>query len=205
MTVAAQLGRPVGSNGAETRRRIIAAAMRCVAEHGYSQASIRQIARQAEMTSGSLYHYFPNKAELLKATVEEIETIALPRLRAAGDRGADVVGRLEALLDESDRLMREYPCLATFERAIRADSAAFLRRGNPDRVGFQALRDIIAGIVDDARERGELAADSDVSGTIDAIYALTRGLTEQAANLPRDAYRAASRSAKQLIRGALFI
>ena len=149
-TVTAQLGRPVGANGAETRRRIITAAMRCVAEKGYSQASIREIAREAQMTSGSLYHYFPNKSELLKATVEEIEAIALPRLRAAGQHGADVIGRLEALLDESDRLMREYPYLATFERAIRAESASYLRRGDPERVGFQALRDIIAGIVDDA-------------------------------------------------------
>ncbi|BBX48894.1 hypothetical protein GCM10009641_00600 [Mycobacterium cookii] len=202
--VTVQLGRPVGSNGPETRRRIITAAMRCVAEKGYSQASIREIAREAQMTSGSLYHYFKNKSELLKATVEEIEAIALPRLRAAGQRGADVIERLESVLDESDRLMHEYPYLATFERALRAESAAYLRRGDPDRVGFQALRDIIVGIVDDASERGELAADSDPAGTVDAIYALTRGLTEQATNLPPDAYHAALRSAKQLIRGALF-
>jgi AcrR family transcriptional regulator len=203
-TVTAQLGRPVGANGADTRRRIITAAMRCVAEKGYSQASIREIAREAQMTSGSLYHYFPNKSELLKATVEEIEAIALPRLRAAGQHGADVIGRLEALLDESDRLMREYPYLATFERAIRAESASYLRRGDPERLGFQALREIIAGIVDDALQRGEMAAHSDPAGTVDAIYALTRGLTEQATNLAPNAYHAALRSAKHLIRGTLF-
>ncbi len=202
--VTVQLGRPIGANGSETRRRIITAAMRCVAEKGYSQASIREIAREAQMTSGSLYHYFPNKSELLKATVEEIEAIALPRLRAAGQHGADVIGRLEALLDESDRLMREYPYLATFERAIRAESASYLRRGDPERVGFQALRDIIAGIVDDALRRGELAAHSDPAGTVDAIYALTRGLTEQATILPPNAYHAALQSAKHLIRGTLF-
>ena len=66
MTVGSQLGRPVGANGEQTRRRIIAAAMRCVAEVGYSQASIREIARAADMTSGSLYHYFPNKADCSK-------------------------------------------------------------------------------------------------------------------------------------------
>ena len=186
----AQLGRPVGANGAETRRRIITAAMRCVAEKGYSHASIRAIALQAQMTSGSLYHYFPNKSELLKATVEDIEGIALPRLRAAGQDGAHVIDRLEALLDESDRLMREYPYLATFERAIRAESAGYLRRGDPDQVGFQALRDIIANIIDDALRSGELAAHVDPAGTVDAIYALTRGLTEHATNRPADAYRA---------------
>jgi AcrR family transcriptional regulator len=188
-TVAPQRGRPVGADGEQTRRRIISAAMRCVAERGYSGASIREIARAAQMTSGSLYHYFPNKSELLAATVGEIEH----------------VDRLEAVLDESDRLMREYPHLAAFERAIRAEGAAYLRRGDPDRVGFKALHAIISDIVDDARERGTLTADSDAAATVNAIYALTRGLTEQAANLKPLAYHATLRSAKQLIRGTLFI
>src|SRR5689334_1313312 len=94
-----QLGRPVGAHAQQTRRRIIAAAMRCVAEVGYSQATIREIAHAADMTSGSLYHYFPNKSELLKATGEEIEAIVLPRLRAAADRD-DAMDRLDAVLDE---------------------------------------------------------------------------------------------------------
>lgn len=204
MTVTSQLGRPVGADGEQTRRRITAAAMRCVAEQGYSRASIREIARAAQMTSGSLYHYFPNKSELLRATVGEIEDVALPRLRAAAQRGGDIVDRLEAVLDESDRLMREYPHLAAFERAIRAEGAAYLRRGDPDRVGFQALRAIISDIVEDARQRGALAADSDPAGTVNAIYALTRGLTELAANLPLRDYHATLQSAKRLIRGTLF-
>ncbi len=204
MTITAQLGRPVGADGEQTRRRILDAAMRCVAENGYSQASIREIARAAEITSASLYHYFPNKSELLKATVKEIEETALPRLRAAGQRGGDVVDRLEAVLDESGRLMREHPHLAAFERATRADGAAFVRRGDPHRVGFKVLRDIIADIVDDGLRRGRLADDTDPAGTVEAIYALTRGLTEQAANLPPEAYYATLRSAKQLIRGTLF-
>lgn len=205
MTVpSSQLGRPVGANGEETRRRIITATMRCVAEVGYAQASIREIARAAGITSGSLYHYFPNKAELLKATVKDIEEFAFPRLRAAAGHDGDVVDRLEAVLDESDRLMREYPYLAAFERAIRAESAAYLRSGDANRTGFKPLRGIINDIIEDARAQGTLAADVDSAGTIDALYALTRGLTEQAANLTPHAYHATLRAAKQLIRGTLF-
>ncbi|MGZ4576207.1 MAG: TetR/AcrR family transcriptional regulator [Mycobacterium sp.] len=175
-----------------------------MAEVGYSQASIREIARAAGMTSGSLYHYFPNKAELLKATVKEIEGLVFPRLRAAASHGTEVVDRLEAVLDEADRLMREYPYLAAFERAIRAESAAYLRTGDPSRTEFKPLRDIISGIVEDARAQGALAADIDGAGTVDALYALTRGLTEQAANLAPQAYHATLNAAKQLIRGTLF-
>ncbi|WP_156766738.1 TetR/AcrR family transcriptional regulator, partial [Mycobacterium sp. E2327] len=50
-----QLGRPVGASGERTRARIITAAMRCVGEVGYSQATIREIAKAADMTSASLY------------------------------------------------------------------------------------------------------------------------------------------------------
>jgi len=203
MTVTpSQLGRPVGANGEQTRARIITAAMRCVAEVGYSQATIREIARAAEMTSGSLYHYFPNKSELLRATVREIDEIAFPRLRAAAARGDDVVDRLGAVLDESDRLMREYPHLAAFDRAIRAESTA--RSGRPKYAGLKALRDIINEIIEDARSQGALPPDTNPGAAVDAIYALTRGLTERAASLPPNAYAATLGSAKELIGGTLF-
>ncbi|WP_142254568.1 TetR/AcrR family transcriptional regulator, partial [Mycobacterium colombiense] len=101
----AQRGRPVGASGEETRRRIVVATMRCVATAGYARATIREIARTANVTSASLYNYFPNKSELMKAAVA-----------AQPD---NVVDRLAAVLDESSRLMRDYPDLAAFERAMR--------------------------------------------------------------------------------------
>ena len=151
-----QLGRPAGADGEQTRARIITAAMRCVAEVGYSQATIREIAKAADMTSGSLYHYFPNKSELLTATVREIDEIAFPRLRAAAAQADDVVDRLEAVLDELHRLLREYPYLAAFDRAMRTESTAHPRSGRARHPGLKALRDIINDIIDDAVARGAL-------------------------------------------------
>jgi AcrR family transcriptional regulator len=205
MTVtSSQLGRPAGANGEQTRRRIIDAAMRCVAEVGYSQATIREIARAADMTSGSLYHYFPNKSELLKATGEEIEVIVLARLRAAVTQSDDVIDRLDAVLDESKRLITDYPYLAAFLRAIRVESSAQMRRGSPRFPGSKALRDVVTDVVDDARAQGALSPDTGALAAVEAICALTRGLSEQAASLPPEAYDATLGSAKKLIRGTLF-
>ncbi len=198
-----QLGRPVGANGEQTRRRIITAAMRCVAEVGYSQASIREIARAADMTSGSLYHYFPNKSELLTAIDGEIEAIVLPRLRAAAAQSDDVVDRLDAVLDESRRLKREYPYLAAFLRASAEDTAQ-QRRGGPKYPGSKALRDVVTEIVSDARAQGVLSHDTDAAAAVEAICVLTRGLSERAASLAPDAYDAALGSAKRMLRGTLF-
>ena len=195
----APLGRPVGASGEETRRRILNAAIRCVAEGGYSQATIREIARAADVTSGSLYNYFSTKHDLLRATAQSIEELTLPRLRAAAQRERDVVDRLDALLDESDRLMREFPYLAAFERAMRAESGA-----TADRAGVQAIRVLIAEIIDDAVADGTLAAGVDPDSVVDVLFALARGLTEQTARPPRTSHTDTLATAKRLIRGTLF-
>ncbi len=198
-----QLGRPVGADGEQTRARIIAAAMRCVGEAGYTRATIREIARTADMTSGSLYHYFANKSELLDATVSEMDQIALPRLRAAAAQSDHIVDRLVAVFDESSQLMRDYPGLAAFERAMRVVGHE-RRNGRLKHPGLKALRGIITEIVDDAQARGALPAGTDVGAAVNAIHALARGLTERAAALGPDAYAATLDSAKGLLRGTLF-
>ena len=183
-------GRPAGTNSEKTRQRIITAAIRRVAEVGRSGATIREIASAAEITSASLYHYFPNKAELMAATVAAAREIALPRLRASAQRGGTVADQLAAVLAEADRLSHDRPYLAAFERATGEVSP---------------LRDVIGEIVGEAQRSGALAAaDVDADGAADAVYALTRGLTEQAAQLPPGAYRATLHSAEDLIRGTLF-
>lgn len=182
-------GRPVGTNSDQTRQRIIAAAIRRVAEVGCSGATIREIASAAGVTSASLYHYFPNKAELLTATVTAAREIALPRLQAAAQRSGTVADRLGAVLTEADRLAQDHPYLAAFERATGE---------------VPPLRDVIGEIVGEARRRGTLATGVDTDGAAEAVYALTRGLTEQAAQLSPAAYRATLRCAEDLIRGTLF-
>lgn len=182
-------GRPAGANSEQTRQRIIAATIRRVAQVGCSGATIRDIATAAGVTSASLYHYFPNKADLLTATATAARQIALPRLRAAASGGAAVTERLVAVLREADRLRQDHPDLSAFERATGE---------------VTPLRDVIGEIVGDAYRSGVLATGVDADGSADAIYALTRGLTEQAAQLSPADYRATLRRAEQLIGGTLF-
>jgi AcrR family transcriptional regulator len=196
-----QLGRPVGASGEETRQRIIVATMRCVAEVGYSRATIREIARLANVTSASLYNYFPNKSELIRATISARSEAAMPRLRQAAAGGGDIVQRIEAVLDECGALMREYPDLAAFEWVIRAEKALGPDVGSG---GFETFREIIAGLVEDAAQRGELGDPPNRHGAVEAIYALVYGLTELAATLPPPDYHAALNSAKVMVRGTLF-
>lgn len=62
----------------EIRERIIAAAVEEFKQHGYSDASIRNISNNAEISLGNMYRYFSNKESLYSAIIdpfmESIET-----------------------------------------------------------------------------------------------------------------------------------
>nr|BFE37677.1 hypothetical protein GCM10010200_099280 [Actinomadura rugatobispora] len=177
--------------------------MRCVSEVGYSRATIREIARIAGMTSGSLYHYFPNKSELIKSTFLEIAAITVPRLSAAAEGADGVLDKLMAVFDESDRLMREYPYAAAFDRAIRAESAGHLRLAEESDTIFSSFDEVMAGIIEQAGREGMLGPGVDVATAAAAILALMRGLYDHAAASPGD-YHATMGAVKLLVRGTLF-
>ncbi|OBI72952.1 hypothetical protein [Mycobacterium asiaticum] len=126
----------------------------------------------------------------------------MPRLRQAAQGPGDIVDRVEAVLDECGRLLRDYPDLAAFEWAIRAEN--LVASGGDDSSTFETMREIIDGIVDDACRAGDLGAAVDPQAVAEAIYALIYGLTELAATLPPEDFQAALSASKVLVRGALF-
>ena len=198
------LGRPVGANSDETRKRILDATMRCVADVGYSRATIREIARAAQMTSGSLYHYFPNKAELVRATFDEVATIAVPRLAQAAERNVSTIDKLMAVLDEcaGDAGL---PLAVAFDRAIRAESPQDLQLAENSDVRFMALHSLIREILEQGARENALAPGVDVDSAAGAIFLIFRGLNEYAAGTPPAAeYHATVVALKQLLRGRLF-
>ena len=100
---------------------LLDAAARLFARHGYAAASMRDIAVEAGMLSGSLYYHFPSKDELLLAVyaagVQALEDACAPALA----READPWQRLESL------------CRAHLETVLRdSDYAQVLIRVIPD-------------------------------------------------------------------------
>jgi AcrR family transcriptional regulator len=79
--------RTPGSSAAVTGERVMAAAARTFARHGYAATGIRQLAREAGLTPGALYHYMGSKEGLLvaimRSTIEPIVTAANTLLRNA--------------------------------------------------------------------------------------------------------------------------
>jgi AcrR family transcriptional regulator len=63
----------------DRREQIMEAALQVFASKGYSRASNKDIARQAGITPGLIYHYFESKEALLKAIFETRTPLRLVR------------------------------------------------------------------------------------------------------------------------------
>lgn len=59
------------TGAAPQRVRILAAALDLMARHGVDGVSMRQLAAACDLNVASLYHYFPSKADLLRAVIIE--------------------------------------------------------------------------------------------------------------------------------------
>lgn len=87
------------------RKQLIEATIAAIHEHGYADATLARIARNAGMSSGLIAHYFGGKDELLAATMRSLLTdlrrMVIDRLRAASSPIERVEAVVAANFDET--------------------------------------------------------------------------------------------------------
>jgi TetR/AcrR family transcriptional repressor of nem operon len=82
-----------------TRDRLVTTAMDLFWRKGYESTSVADVLQQAKVNSGSLYHYFPGKRELLLAVLDAYHDGIEPMLLEPAWKGVrDPVERIFALL-----------------------------------------------------------------------------------------------------------
>ena len=84
-----------------TRERLVHAALQLFAEKGYGSTSVADVRQTAQAHSGSLYHFFPGKQELLLAVLDTYLEGIGPMLLAPAFHGVDdPIERIFALLQQ---------------------------------------------------------------------------------------------------------
>lgn len=91
----------------DTRGQIIEAAQKLFFEQGYAATTMAQIRTAAKVHSGSLYHFFPSKEDLLVAVLDDYkETLDRHVLEPAFEQESDPIRRIFAILDAYRKLLR---------------------------------------------------------------------------------------------------
>ena len=95
----------------DTKTRILEVAFRLFHEQGYHATGISTILREADVNSGSLYHYFPSKEALLIGVLEFATQIMHPVVMAPAEAAtSDPIERIFALLQNYRQGMEMFHC-----------------------------------------------------------------------------------------------
>jgi len=99
----------------DTRQRIVEAARALFWEKGYTATGLAELLQRAGANSGSFYHFFESKDDVLRTVLETYEDLLDPHvIQPAFDKHKAPVERIFALLDSyRDRLLStncQYGC-----------------------------------------------------------------------------------------------
>lgn len=173
-------------------------------ERGYDGATLQDIAARADLSRPAINHYFSSK----RALYQEVLVVTNECVFGAGIKHANIETSLVARL------------MAFISAAMRAGSensagSAFLITGvlesqrHPELVGtendsLRISREVLTRFVNDAVERGELAADIDASALVEPLLVLGCGVGLYAGYVRSyPEMMAMTRMLRQLVEGAL--
>ena len=92
--------------GEATKQHLLELAKAEFLKKGYSEASVRNIAKTAGLTTGAVFRYFPDKAALFDALVSEAADTLMNQFKAAQDAHFDLIP--EEKTTESIELSTDY-------------------------------------------------------------------------------------------------
>lgn len=171
-------GTPAASSRGAKREHILEAAIRVFARRGYHGARVSDIAAEAGIAYGLVYHYFKNKEEILRTIFEERWNAFLHVVEKVAEGPEPAVRKLHALAGlvlYANRRRPDWVKVLVFE--IQRSS----RFSEPEQIrAVGRLFQSVAGVVRAGQEAGELRADIDAElATLAFIGALETMITSQ--------------------------
>src|SRR3954468_21109815 len=99
-------------NAAHTRATIVDAALRCFDRHGISSSTVEQIACEAGVTKGAVYHHFQGKRDIFGAIRDQLSLPLLDEADTALLRASELPA-----LDRIERFLID--CVESLEQDAR--------------------------------------------------------------------------------------
>ena len=141
----------------DKRARILEAAVRVFAEHGYHGARVGDIAKDAGVAHGLLYHYFASKDDVLRAIFLENWGALIARFRAVEGSAEPPRQKLEGIAKILLRTWRNDPALVTVMVREVARSQQLQDRVDEVREAFA----IVQRVIEEGQASGDFRSDLD--------------------------------------------
>jgi TetR/AcrR family transcriptional regulator, fatty acid metabolism regulator protein len=140
--------------GGDKRERILLAAERIFARHGFFAAKVSDVAKEAGVADGTIYLYFKSKDDLLISLFERRMQQVNELLRGAVADVTAPLDQLSVFIKTYLQLIHDEPAAAEVLTIELRQSSKFMKEyENPQFADFLRL---LGGIIATAQDKGEL-------------------------------------------------
>lgn len=117
---------------AETRRRLIEAALQVLEEAGYANLTLSKVSQRAGVTNGAMQHHFASREDLLLALLDAVYPVLQIPFERIAAAGLPVRERISQLVDELWAIYSRPIYLAVWDIALgaRGDPKLWARVGS---------------------------------------------------------------------------
>ena len=142
-----------------TRQTLLSAGLRVFSNQGYADTRLEDIAAEASVTRGAIYHHFGGKAELYNALVQERYGRVNQVFEQAISEGGTPVQVLRRLMIrslqylEEDDDFRAVQELVSFKTAFIPELEAGMRQ---KQAGTRSFVDYVAALIEKGLDAGEI-------------------------------------------------
>jgi len=168
-------GRPLGSDSAETRARILRAAREVISERGYAAANFAAIASRAGLSRPTMHYYFHTCEEIYDCLVAEVYSIVADCI-AHAKREETLLNQLAAFVAGTYRSGLADASMMRFIITARLEfhrSPSLCDSRGPV---VPAVQEFYTSMVDDAIARGEMPSDTDAPAVVNLLLAMFLGM-----------------------------
>lgn len=190
-----------------TREHLLKKALAVFSKKGYAATTLQDIAREASVTRGAIYHHFGGKAELYNTLVREYADRGNQIMSQAVSEGGTLLDILRRVFVrqlqsiEDDREMRALMELYLFKTGLVPE----LEEGRNQQIeSGVGLIDMLAGIMTQGMQQGLLRSDMDPKEMARAYLAFQNGLINLWLTAPRQfSLKASAESFADVLMGGI--
>ena len=142
---------------ASKRTRLLKAAVKVFARDGFFKAKVEEIARMANVATGTTYLYFENKDDLLISIFEEEMVPIIEASVKAVSEQKTAFDKIVAFITNHLHMVQESPDMAQLLEVELRQSSKFIHTYSGTK--FKEYLDIIARIVAEGQKNGEFRSD----------------------------------------------
>jgi TetR/AcrR family fatty acid metabolism transcriptional regulator len=152
----------------DKRDRIMNAAIASFAQHGYHQATIADVAREAGVAAGTIYLYFENKDDLLVSIFEEKVQGFIQAFHRRLNQAENAEVKLRNLVHLHLFEMQKHPDLAAVFQLELRQSRHFMSAY--PKTDLKVYFDLIGDIIEEGQQQGLFRKDLYLSAVKKAFF-----------------------------------